>query len=245
MGDTMFLKVIACDIMFREICWLSATTPNRVDLEFLGKGYHDDPKSGRGALQERIDSVPEGEYDAILLGYALCNNMIVGLKARHTPVVIPRAHDCITFFLGSRKRYEEMFSENPGTYYYCAGWLENRRKSEGLPESQGSPWPSRAYEEYVERYGEETARYILDVMEGWKRHYSRGVLIDLEYAYRLGLEEKVLKICKENGWEFLKVRGDMSLLRRWIDGDWDDDFLVLHPGQEVYATYDERIIDRR
>jgi hypothetical protein len=59
------------------------------------------------------------------------------------------------------------------------------------------------------------------------------------------LEEKVLKICKENGWEFLRVRGDMSLLRRWIDGDWDDDFLVLHPGQEVYATYDERIIDRR
>lgn len=241
----MFLKVIACDIIFREICWLSATTPNQVDLEFLGKGYHDDPESGRLALQEKIDSVPEREYDAIILGYALCNRMIIGLKARHTPVVIPRAHDCITFLLGSRKRYEEMFYENPGTYYYSAGWLENRRKGEGLPKSQGSPWPSRTYEDYVERYGEETARYILEVMEGWKKHYSRGVLIDMEYAFRLGLEENVRKICKENDWEFVKVPGDMNLLKRWIDGDWDDDFLILDPGQEVYATYDERIIDRR
>lgn len=241
----MFLKVIACDIIFREICWLSATTPNQVDLEFLGKGYHDDPESGRLVLQERIDSVPEGEYDAIILGYALCNKMIIGLKARHTPIVIPRAHDCITFLLGSRKRYEEMFYENPGTYYYSAGWLENRKKREGLPKSQGSPWPSRTYEDYVKRYGEETARYILEVLEGWKKHYSRGVLIDMEYAFRLGLEENVRKICKENNWEFVKVPGDMNLLRRWIDGDWDDDFLILEPGQEVYATYDERIIDRR
>jgi hypothetical protein len=32
------------------------------------------------------------------------------------------------------------------------------------------------------------------------------------------------------------------LIRRLLDGDWDADFLVLDPGQQVHATGDEEII---
>ena len=35
----------------------------------------------------------------------------------------------------------------------------------------------------------------------------------------------------------------MSLLERFISGDWnDEDFLIVEPGQKVVATNDERII---
>ena len=135
----MFAKLIACEVAFREICWASARSASLVDLEFLSQGYHDNSDIGRERLQERIDAVPEGKYDAILLGYALCNNMVVGLQARHTPLVIPRAHDCITFFLGSKERYARVFREHPGTYYYTAGWLEHRhRGGERVPWQQGA-----------------------------------------------------------------------------------------------------------
>src|SRR5215813_2293406 len=120
----MFLKVIACEIAVRELQYAAARSRNLIDLEFLTQGYHDIPAIGRMAIQERIDAVPAGKYDAIVLGYALCSRILVGLKPSQTRLIIPRAHDCITFFLGSRERYHKCFSEHPGTYYYTSGWVE-------------------------------------------------------------------------------------------------------------------------
>jgi len=49
-------------------------------------------------LQAAIDKVEERQYDALLMGYGLCNNGIVGLTTKSIPLVIPRGHDCITVF---------------------------------------------------------------------------------------------------------------------------------------------------
>ena len=136
----MFLKVIACEIAFREISFCAAKSPNIIDTEFLPQGYHDIPKTGLVEIQKRIDAVPTGKYDGILLGYGLCSNIITGLTTTHTPLVIPRAHDCITLFLGSKERYREFFDAHPGTYYYTSGWLECRRRSNG---SGTCPGPAR------------------------------------------------------------------------------------------------------
>jgi hypothetical protein len=38
--------------------------------------------------------------------YGLCNLALTSLRARAVPVVVPRAHDCITLYLGSRQRYD-------------------------------------------------------------------------------------------------------------------------------------------
>ena len=49
----------------------------------------------------------------------------------------------------------------------------------------------------------------------------------------------------DRDWEFEKIRGDMSIFRRLVDGDWDAaDFLVVPPGHRISASYDhERIVD--
>ena len=141
----MFLRVIACEIAFRELCHAAATSPNLVDFDFLTQGYHDVPGTGRAELQKQIDAVPAGRYDAIILGYGLCSNILTGLTTSHTPLVIPRAHDCITFFLGSKERYQDFFTAHPGTYYYTSGWLEcaKRRGSTG-PIWGGASLPASA-----------------------------------------------------------------------------------------------------
>ena len=47
----------------------------------------------------------------------------------------------------------------------------------------------------------------------------------------------------EKGWAFEKLSGDLSLIQRLVDGQWDDaEFLVVLPGQRVAASYDETII---
>jgi len=246
----MFLKTIACEIAFREICMAAACSKNLVDLELLTQGYHDNPEIGRGCIQGRIDAVEEGRFDAILVGYALCSNMLVGLRARGTSLVIPRAHDCVTFFLGSKERYAEQFKAHPGAYYYTSGWLEYRQRGgERVPRKQGAGLGAqRSYEEYAERYGERTAKLLIDVesrlSQDWKRKYTHGVLIDFDFTRQLNLSEEVQRICDENSWKYEEVPGDLNLLQRWLDGDWaEEDFLVVQPGETVYATYDDRIIE--
>ncbi len=47
---------------------------------------------------------------------AACGGATSGVVARDVPVVLARAHDCITIFLGGRARYEREFETTPGTY---------------------------------------------------------------------------------------------------------------------------------
>jgi hypothetical protein len=109
------IKLIACEIMYREICAAISRSPNQVDVEFLPKGLHDLASAGmRERLQAALDAVEESKYEAVALGYALCGTGLVGLTARGRPVVLPRAHDCITLFLGGRQRYLDYFNSHPG-----------------------------------------------------------------------------------------------------------------------------------
>src|SRR5208283_2681137 len=113
------LKFIGCEIIYREACWLAATSPALVDVEFLHKGLHDlETPDMVARVQAAIDVVdPYAGYEAVLLGYARCNDGLVGITARDVPLVVPRGHDCITFFFGSRAAYRSYFDANPGTYY--------------------------------------------------------------------------------------------------------------------------------
>ena len=244
----MFFKVIACEIAHREICYASARSPNLVDLEFLTQGYHDNTDIGRDRIQERIDAVPEGVNDAILLGYGLCNMMLAGLTTHHTPLVIPKAHDCITFFLGSKERYKEEFTANPGTYYYSSGWLEHRQRGgERVERKQEAGLGQQLqYELMVEKYGEDNARYLVEFFDQWAANYQRGALIQFDFTRHLNLKEQVLDICNKRGWSFEKLEGDLDLLQRWLDGEWsEDDFLIVRPGDKVTATYDNSVVGVR
>src|SRR5262249_55290800 len=99
----MRLKVIACEIAKRELEHVAARSKSSIDFEFLPQGYHDVPAAGGQQIQRHIDAVTDGKYDAIVLSYGLCGKILEGLRCAHTQLVIPRAHDCITFFLGSKE----------------------------------------------------------------------------------------------------------------------------------------------
>jgi len=43
-------------------------------------------------------------------------------------------------------------------------------------------------------------------------------------------------------WQFEKLQGDLSLLAKLVNGDWDDDFLVVPPGWRVASTHDDGVI---
>lgn len=247
----MFLKVIACEIAFREISHCAARSPNIIETDFLPQGYHDTPKAGCAELQKRIDAVPPDRFDAILLGYGLCSNIVTGLSTLHTPLVIPRAHDCITFFLGSKERYREFFDAHPGTYYYTSGWLECVRRRGETSLQQGTTFlpanlqasAEATYRQWVEKYGQEQADYLRETMGNWAQTYGRGTLIEFDFTRPLQLREQVQGICTRQGWQYEEVPGDLGLLQRWLDGEWkEQEFLVVPPRNKVATAFTEEII---
>ena len=49
---------------------------------------------------------------------------VIGLKATHSTLVIPRQDDCISIFLGSRKAYKRELDKEPGTYFLSKGRID-------------------------------------------------------------------------------------------------------------------------
>ncbi len=237
----MRLRIVACEIFFRELCHLAARSPHKVDVEFLPKGLHDEGGSVmRERLQAAIDATDPARHDAVALAYGLCNNGLVGLQARSLPLVLLRAHDCITAFLGCRARYARYFEERPGTYFETTGWLERGVDGGpyGLPSQTGALGFDLAA--LTEKYGEDNARYILETMT---RHYRRLAFIRMGVEPDGSFEERTRELAAERGWEFEALDGDLGLLRRLVDGPWDpSDFLVLQPGERAAATLGDEVI---
>ncbi|MEA3335743.1 MAG: DUF1638 domain-containing protein [Chloroflexota bacterium] len=238
----MRLKCIACDVLARPIYLCAAQSPHIVDVDLLERGLHDHPKVLRAELQSRVDQ--SQQYDAVLLGYGLCGQATAGLKAGDRPIVIPRAHDCITLFLGSRQRYDAQFETQPGTYWYALDYVERGNGAGGsmaLGANTGDD-AGNIYAEYVEKYGKDNADYLMEVMGEWQAHYQRAAFVDMEIGDSSQVESEARAAAKRRGWAFEKLTGNLVLIRRLLNGDWNEDFLTLQPGQDLIMTYDEDIV---
>lgn len=254
----MRLKLIACKSLTRELSYLSALSENNIDITFVRQGFHNTPEVLKKMLQQEIDSVESGrdihtnelggngeavqaygqdDFDAILIGYGLCSNGIVGLRSQRHPLVIPRGHDCITFFLGSKERYMSCFRSMPGCYWYTGSWIEN-----GDLACEAS---SRRMAEHYrsEGYDEDTVEYLMESMNGWTKSYKNAAYIRMPFFDRAESQQFARDAAEYYHWNYTLVDGDLSLLRRFLAGEWNpEDFLVVPPGCEVVASHDDRII---
>lgn len=238
----MHFKLIACEVLTREVCYIVARAPYPVDLEFTPKDAHQDSKRLRRIIQDKIRQTEgaEREYDAILLGYGLCGNATVGLAANRTKLVIPRAHDCCTLFLGSKERFKMYFLKNPSLAFSSTGYCERGDSFLHETGSRGVPGFDKRYEEYVKKYGEENAKYLWETLHQPHLKASDPVIfIDIPETSGLGYGAKCQQKAVAEGREYLELKGDLSLLARLIHGSWDpEDFLIVEPGEKITGVYD-------
>lgn len=229
--------IIACKVLWREIDWLVSRAPLFHDVYYLEQGLHDEPQKLKDRLQEKISEL-ENRYSVILIGYGLCSNGITGLRSKCSKLVIMRGHDCITFFLGSKERYRTLFDQYPGTYWYNTGWIE----TSDIPNKE---FYDRKYLSYVEKYDEETAEYLVETEKEWLSKYNaiayirQDITDETEYIHFAEAAADYL------AWNYKEVKGDLGLLKDWIEGNWDEErFLVIHPGETVTASFQENTIIR-
>jgi hypothetical protein len=240
-ADAPRYRLLACEILYRELCYCAALSKNIIDLHFLPKGLHDLGEEKMTArLQAEIDQVDAQRYQAVLLGYALCNNGIRGLRSP-IPMVVPRAHDCITLLLGSKERYLEEFNGNPGTYFESTGWVERNEPAEGgISEQLGL---HKSYEDYVREYGEDNAKYLMEVLGDGLHNYSAYAYIGAAFGDFQHYERRTEVDARARGWGYRRLAGDLGLLRRLVDGPWEEqDFLVVPTGETLGPSHDGAVI---
>lgn len=237
----MRFRLIGCEVLARELRLEAARSLYPIDLEVLPKALHDlGGKRMRAAIQERIDAVDPQEYAAVLMGYALCGNGLDSIQARSVPVVIPRAHDCIAMLIGSRDEYERILAENPGTFFRSPGWVEHCGNTIQL-----SGAPADAVNELdwlIEKYGEDSGRYLYEELYSYRRQYSRLVYIETGVAPGSRFEEQARDEAAKRQWAFEKYDGSRTWFRKLVTADWDDDFVVLQPGERSMVRYDAQIL---
>ncbi len=246
-GTAKRFSLVTCEVFYREMCWAISRSPNQVDMVTLPKGLHDlGSEQMRSRVQTAIDGVKSADYDAILMGYGLCNNGLAGIVAPDIPVVMPRAHDCITLFMGSRKRYIKYFDDNPGTYFKTTGWMERGAVGDDLKQLsvQQQMGMNMSYEEMVEKYGEDNAQYLYDELCKHTRNYGQYTFIEMGVEPDGSFEARVREDAEKRDWKFEKIEGDLTLIRKLVDGEWDDEeFLVVQPGESIAPAYDlDRIV---
>jgi hypothetical protein len=243
----MRLKFIGCRVFCREVAYLTYNSKTVVDADFLRQGLHDTPEKLNTMLQSEIDKTNaeasggsmlyNNAYDAIVLGYGLCSNAIIGLRSGAQTLVVPKVHDCVSLLLGSRETYKEYFdANNGGVYWYSCGWLEH------------SLMPSRervefSRERYIERYGEEDAEALLEMELDWMKKYKLCAYINWPELDNPEHRAYSRECAKYLGWDFKEFTGSDKLLRDMLEGRWDEKyFLVVPPGNVVKPCWDENII---
>ncbi len=242
----MNLKLVACGVFEPELHALLPDSPHQIDLQLLDAGLHERPDLLRREAQAAIDAA-EG-VDAVALVYGLCGRGTAGLLAREVPVVIPRVHDCLTLFLGSRAEYRRQFSEHPGTFYLTAGWYQKKVAPQGRQPFAHLDRPREAeedprFQEWAARYGADNARAILHFYDSWKRNYTRAGFIDTGLADRETYAAYAQDMAREFDWEYTRLEGHTELLRALLHGDWDrPDIFVLAPGERSTSSADERLL---
>jgi len=123
------------------------------------------------------------------------------------------------------------------------GWIEQEKSKASNPESITTLLGLKTYEKYVEEYGEENARYMMESLGGGLNQYSKFAYIDTKIGNQSHYKDRVKRDALENGWNYEEIEGDTNLLLKMMNGAWDDhDFLVIEPGSTIEPSYDSDII---
>jgi hypothetical protein len=209
-------KLISCRVMIEEI---KGFLPECVATEVFEISLHTHPEQLRKALQEAINA-SDGVYDPIYLGYGLCGKAIVGLVAKKSRLVVPKTDDCIAIFLGSRQARVDQLNTAPGTYFLTQGWIGG---------GAGSLFSD--YDRMAEKYGPEKAEKFVGKL---LRNYNRLAYIRLPNTTTLESDRQYARnTAARFHMEYDEIDGTPRLLQRMVEQDWDEDFVVVEPGQPI------------
>ncbi len=214
--ETPLGMIVACGILkddlesIRQLAW---------PVLYLEQGLHLTPRKLHQRIQEAI-LCQANDRGPVLLLYGFCGGGLAGLKAGKAGLIIPRFHDCMPFFFGSRSRYEKIFKSNPKTFFLPSSWVAARLDPLSIVELY-----------YTPRVGRETAEWC---MSQELKHYQRFLFIDSGASDTTSLFQRACENAIFFGKECDRFAGTRDGLTSALLGPrTNEDYIILGHGEEV------------
>jgi len=231
------LALFACRVFEQEIALHAAAAKHIMETRFFEVGLHDRPDELRATLQAALSEVEHrDDIEAVVLAYGLCGRGTAGLQPSRHKLVIPRAHDCITVFMGSKEIYAEHQRHCHTCYFYTPGW--NRERRVPGPEQLES---KRV--EFLKKFDPEDVEFLIETEREQWALYDTATYIDLGTDDAAAEAEYARRCADWLGWKFERMHGDPALLRDLLWGNWDAErFQIIEPGSRLGHSPDEAIL---
>jgi len=215
----MKTAIFACNTIRDEVLLAEQHVKSGHEIFWLESNLHNFPDKLRAGMQAQLD-ILDG-YDRVLMAFGFCGNSVLGLKTRSFELVLPRVDDCITLMIGSLDKRAEL-ANGLHSIYLTKGWLDH----------ESNIW--REYEYTVKKYGEEAAKYVIDVMYG---NYDTLSIVDTG-AYDIGtIFEQAKRIADKFVLQEKVIEGTTSFIEQLLTGPWDfPRFLIIPPFCTVEAA---------
>lgn len=206
--------IIACSSLQDYVDVAQCRVGTNHPVIYLNKLYHRDPDEMREHISEAFQTLPEGT-DTVLIAMGYCGGSWEGISVGQT-LVIPKIDDCVSILLQTEDSV-----------------ISNLKQPDHLYVREKQP---KSFKDIFERMTAQVddatkARYHKD----WQKLYNMMTIIDTGInncrtdAYKSAVQEDADWLAA--GLEY--VRGGTHLLEKLFRGDWDEQFLVLQPGETV------------
>lgn len=180
----------------------------------LDTALHAEPEKMRLKVMEEVGNLPD-EVDTVLVAMGFCGGSWKNIKSEKR-IVIPRLDDCITLLMTTDNQWHANLKE-PGCMYL----KDNNNDTLTIPGIR---------DDLFRKYGEKNGQIVFD---RWFEGYHTVSVIDTgvydSYA------PDFLEFAQYNA-ELIDARtthvaGSNIILENLVSGKWEEQFLVLEPGE--------------
>jgi hypothetical protein len=204
--------ILACKTIAPELLFVMKKRGCDYPVSWIPPGNHLWPQKLHSYIQHELDNIGAGT-EAVLLALGFCGNALVGIKAGKHRLVLPRAADCVTLFLGSGAKRREQGS---GVFFFTEGNI----RTETSFINDLAKW--------TEKWGEKRAANILKTM---LENYKQTAVIDTGVSDIIKLKEELQPVTNLINAPVSVIQGDLRLFDALLAGNWNsDDFIVIEPG---------------
>lgn len=208
--------ICACNTMKDELSYVMKENSIDIPVIYGQSGLHSKPENLKKFVQKTVDRFDDVDY--ILLGYGLCGTGLAGISSKKSTLIFPQYHDCIAIMLGSNERYKANLSEEMGALFYTKGWMRYLKPIEAF------------YEDIIPRLGEKKAARCSELI---LKSYKRIAMIETGAYDSEALFKEIEKQAEFFNLETCRMEGTVDVLRKLVQGKWDENFQIVPPGKEI------------
>ena len=215
--DLMDTLIISCKTLEDELELAMKNTGTEYPVEYIDSGLHERPKKLAEAVTEHFENV---SAKRVIMPLGQCGNSLIGIRTGAFELIMPKVDDCLSLLIGSTEEKARIGAEDHA-FFMTEGWL----RGESTIMSQ--------YARSVEKYGEDTALAIMEMMY---EHYTTIGLIDAEAAPIDRLYEETAHMAELLGLTRKIYPGTVKYIEDLLTGPWDSErFIVKGPFETITA----------